>query len=100
MLKNKNIRDKYTVTLRNKIDALQEISEAPIANDEFENFINTHLEAAAELISTKQITKRRVPWEKLAVRKKRADVKIASLRNRRIPTNVNIQKPKKALNEL
>ena len=67
------------VTLRNKFDALPEISETPTPNDEYENFVNVHLEAAAECISTKQRAKPRVPWETLAVRKKREDVKTASL---------------------
>ena len=34
-----------------------------LANDEYENFVNAHLEAAAECISTKQRAKPRVPWE-------------------------------------
>ena len=63
-----------------------------IPNDEYENFVNAHLEAAAECIQTKQRTKPRVPWETLAVRKKHADVKN--------PTNTNALKIKKAQNEL
>ena len=56
--------------LRNKFDALQEISKTPTPNDKYENFVNAHLEAAAEYIPTKQ----RAPWKTLAVRKKHADV--------------------------
>ena len=33
-------RDKYTFTLRNKFDALLEISETPTMNDGYENFVN------------------------------------------------------------
>ena len=54
LLNNKVISHKYTLTLRNKFDALQEISESPTANDEYENFVNAHLEAAAECMPTKQ----------------------------------------------
>ena len=57
LLNNRDIRDKYTFTLRNKFDALQEISETPIPNDEYENFVNAHLEAAAECLPTKQRAK-------------------------------------------
>ena len=78
LLNNRDIRDKYTLTLRNKFDTLQEISEKPTPNDEYENVNNAHLEAAAECLPTKQGAKPRVPWETLAVRKKRADVKTAS----------------------
>ena len=45
LLNNRDIRDKYTLTWRNKFDALQEISETLSPNEEHENFINAHLEA-------------------------------------------------------
>ena len=63
-------------------------------------FTNTHLEASAESIPTKQKAKPRVPWEALAVRKKRADVKTASKCNRKNRTNINALKLKKAQEEL
>ena len=69
-------------------------------NDEYENFVNAHLEAAAKHIPTKHRTKSRVPWETLAVREKHADVKTASKCNRKNPTNANALKLKKAQNEL
>ena len=75
-LNNRDIRDKYTLTLRNKFDALQEISKTPPPNDEYENFVNALLEAAAECVPTKQRAKPRVPWETYEVRKNRADEKI------------------------
>ena len=71
LINNKDIRDKYTLTQRNKFVALEEISETPTLNDEYKNFINPHLEAAA----IKQRAKHRVPWETLVVRKKKhADI--------------------------
>ena len=100
LINNKDIRDKYTLTLRNKFDALQEKIETRTPNDEYENFVNAHREAAAECIPNKQRAKPRVPWETLTVRKKRADVKTASKCNRRNPTNINSLKLKKAQNEL
>ena len=57
LLNNRDIYYKYTITQRNKFDALQEISEIPIPNDEYENFDNTHMEAAAKCISTKRRAK-------------------------------------------
>ena len=50
LLNNRDIRDKYTLTRGNKFDALQEISETPTPNDKYENFVNAHLEVAAECI--------------------------------------------------
>ena len=54
LLNNKYIRDKYMITLRNKFDALLEISEAPTDNDEYEIFVNDHLETTAECTPTKE----------------------------------------------
>ena len=99
LLNNKDIRDKYTLALRNKFDALQK-TETNTPNDEYENFVNAYLEAAAEYMPTKQRTKPRVPWETLAVREKRADMKTASKCNRKNPTNTNTLKLKKAQNDL
>ena len=57
LLNNRDIKGKYTLTLRNKIDSLQEISETPLATDEYENFVNDHLDAAAKCLPTKQKAK-------------------------------------------
>ena len=100
LLNNRDIRDKYTLALRNKYDALQEQTETPTPNEKYENFINAYLEAAAEFIPTKQRRKYRVPWETLEAREKRADVKAASKCNRKNPNNTNALKLKKAQKEL
>ena len=76
LLNNKDIRDRYTLSLRNKFDAQQEISEIPTPNNECDNFANAHLEAAAEYIPTKQKANPKVPLDTLLVRKKCSDVKI------------------------
>ena len=70
LLNNSNIIDKYTLTLRNIFDALQEISETLTLNDKYKNFINAHTEAVAECIPTKPRAKSRDPRETLAFRKK------------------------------
>ena len=91
LLNTSDIKDEYTLTWRNKFDALQEISETPSLNNKYENFVNAHLEAATECIPTKQRAKCRVPWETLVVRKKHANIKTAFLCNKRNPTNINAQ---------
>ena len=68
-LNNRDICDKYTITLRKKFDELQEISETPTPNDEYEKLFNVYIEAAAECIPTKLIIKLRVPNESLTVKK-------------------------------
>ena len=99
LFNNRDIRDKYALALWNKFDALQK-TETHTLNDEYENLVNAHLEAAVEYIPTKQRTKPRVPWETLAIREKHADVKTASKCNRKNPVNTNTLKLKKAQNEL
>ena len=94
LLNNRDIRDKYVLELRNRFETLQEKTEKSTPNDEYENFVNAHLEAAAKCIPTKLKTKYRVPWETLAVREKRALVKTASKTYRKNPTNTNELKTK------
>ena len=77
-MNNRDIRDKYVLKLRNRFETLQEKTEKSTPNDEYENFVNAHLEAAAKCIPTKLKTKYRVQWETLAVREKHALVKTAS----------------------
>ena len=78
LLNDGDIRDKYVLELRNRYETLQERTKKSTQNDEYENFVNAHLEAAAKCIPTKLKTKYRVPWETLTVREKRALVKTAS----------------------
>ena len=99
MVSTKHNCDKYTITLRNKFNALQEISETLTPNSEYENFINAHMETAVECIPTKLRTKHRVPWETY-IKKKREILKTISLYNKRKPTNANAQELKKVENEL
>ena len=94
LLNNRHDRDKNALALRNKFDALEGKSETHTPNDEHENFVSAHLEAVAECMPTKQRTKPTVPWETLAVRGKRADVKTASKCDRKNPTYTNALKLK------
>ena len=100
LLNNKYIIDKYVLELRNRFETLQERTEKITPNDEYENFVNAHLEAAAKYIPTKLKTKYRVPWETLAVREKRALMKTASKNYRKNPTNTNALKLKTAQYQL
>ena len=100
LLNNRDIRDKYVLELRNRFETLQEKTEKSTPNDEYENFVNAHLEAAVKWIPTKLKTKYRVPWKTLAVREKRALVKTASKNYRKKPTNTNSLKLKTAQYQL
>ena len=100
LLNNRRIRDKYVVELRNRFETLQEKTEKRAPNDEYENFVNAHLEVAAKCIPTKPRTKYRVPWETLGVREKHALKKTASKNYRKNPTNTNARKLKTAQYQL
>ena len=98
---NREIWDKYALlALIYKYGAQQKKTETNTTNEEYENFVNAHLESSAEFIPTKQRTKSRVTWDALAVIEKRADVKTASNCNRKKPTNTSALKHEKALNEI
>ena len=96
LLNNEDITDEYVLELRNRFETLLEKTEKGTPNDDYENFVNAHLEAAAKCIPTKSKTKYRVQWETLKVREKRAHVKTASKTYRKNPTNTNALTLKKA----
>ena len=100
LLNNRDIRDKYVLELRNRFETLQEKEERNTPNDEYENFVNAHLEAASKCMPTKPRTKYRAPWETEEVREKRALVKTASKSYRKNPTIANAQILKKAQYQL
>ena len=100
LFNHKDIRDKYVLELRNRFETLQEKTEKSTPNDEYENFVNAHLEAAAKCIPTKLETKCRVPWETLVVRGNRALVKTASKNYWKNPTKTNALKLKTAQYQL
>ena len=95
LLNNRDIRDKYALELRNRFETLQENTEKGTPNDEYEKFVEAHLEAASKCIPKKPRTKYRVPWKTSAVREKRALVKTASKRYRKNTTNTNARKLEK-----
>ena len=68
ILNNRNIRDKYVLALSNWFKTRQKKTEKGTPNDEYENFVNVHLVAAAKCIPIKPRTKYRVPRGMLAVR--------------------------------
>ena len=100
LLNNRDIRDKYVLELRNRFETLQEKEEKNTPNNEYENFVNAHLEAVLKCIPTKLRTKYRAPWEMEEVREKRALVKTASKSYRKNPTIANAQILKKAQYQL
>ncbi len=86
--------DKFLVNkrnIRNKFDALQEIPETPTTKDEYEDFVNPHIEVTAKCLPTKP----RDPWDTLVVSKKACrrknsfpmQKKNSFLRN---PININV----------
>ena len=92
LLNDRDIKDKYALELRKRFETLKEKTEKVTPNDEYENFVEAHLEAASKCIPTKPTTKYRVPWEASEVREKRALVKTASKSYRKNPTNTNARK--------
>ena len=63
-------------------------------NDKYENFVNAYMEAVAEYILIKPRTKCIVPWETLAVRKKRKQHSYLIKKKQQMPTRRNLRKHK------
>ena len=98
-LNNRDINNKYMITLGNKFEALQEISKIFTPNDKYKNYVHTHMEAAVECITTK-LRDKHSPMEDSGNMKKQDNMKTASLCNRRNSTNAKAQNLKKAQREL
>ena len=54
-LTNRDINNRYTVTVRNEFETFQKIFETHSPNDEYENIITAHLLAAASNRTKSQI---------------------------------------------
>ena len=52
MATQQDIISRYTATVRNKFDTLQEKSERHTPNEKYESFLTANLEAAAEFMLT------------------------------------------------
>ena len=100
LLNNRDIRDKYVYRTKKQIRDTTREGRKNTPNDEYENFVNAHLEAASKCIPTKPRTKYRAPWETEEVREKRALVKTASKSYWKNPTIANARILKKAQYQL
>ena len=78
------------IIVRKKFGTLQETTESHSQNDEYENFVTTYREAAAECTPIKPRAKCRVPLKPIAVRKKWNNMRKTYLLNKRNPTRTNI----------
>ena len=86
-LTNNDDRNQYPKTARNSFDTLQQTFEIHTTDNEYEDFVTTHIEDAAEYIPIKLKPKCKVKWESIAIRKKR-DV---TIHRRPTPTISTIQ---------
>ena len=85
------------MTVINKFDTIQQTFESHTLNDEYENFVTTHNEAAHECEPIKSSNNCRVIWESLAAMEKWDNMKKASLLNKetqKMPMHRNFRKPR------
>ena len=94
------VRNEFTITLRNRFDALQAKGNDPTPNTVYQNFVRVHQEAAKKCIPLRPKIKRKAPWESDAVIAKRENLKRIAKQSNRYPTRQNVNKKKQALNEL
>ena len=63
LLSNDDIRNRYTITVRNRFDHHQQDTDHHTPNSTYDNFVTAHSEAAVDCVQLKLKVKRRDPWE-------------------------------------
>ena len=69
-----DIRDQYTIEVRNRFQILQNENEEESANTIYQNIMKAHKEAAEKCIPIVKKTKRKIPWETASITEKRQSV--------------------------
>jgi hypothetical protein len=83
---DENIRNRYSIAVRNRFEALQQNDEHPNADSTYNNFVSAHKNAAEIVIPLKPKLKRKIPWETENISKKREYLQKAACRKNSIPT--------------
>ena len=99
-LRDEHILHKYSVCLKNRYQALQDLGTSPTPSQKYDNFVEAHEIAAEKHIPLKPKTKKRVPWETAAIQGKRKKVKEAANLKNKNPSQLNERKYKKAIKDL
>ena len=90
----------FKITVKNKIQILQDQVPIASANDTYENFVKACGEAAEEHIPLKPKLKRKAPWENEAIEEKRQKLEEAIETHSERPTRTNTTELKKARQKL
>ena len=102
LLTNNNIKDRYTVEVRNQYQALQDLEGNEDANKVYENIMSAHEEAAKNKIPVRMKIKQHVPWEDENISKERENQKKTyqeNLKRRARKSNAELKEAKKHLQE-
>ena len=102
LLTDNNIKDRYTVEVRNQYQALQDLEGNEDANKVYENIMSAHEEAAKNNIPVRMKIKQHVPWEDENILKERENVKKTyqeNLKRRTRKSNAELKEAKKHLQE-
>ena len=102
LLNDNNIKDMYTVEVRNRYQALQDLHGNEDANQMYENIMTAHEKAAEISVTMKAKIKQHVPWENENIIEKREMVKNAYevwLRKNTRSSAVKLEEAKQELQE-
>ena len=91
---NDGIRQSFTLSLRNRFEALQTENNTP--NETFENLVTACKEVAEKEMPLKPKLKKHVPWETEEIAKKREELKKAAKSKNEIPSRANKTRFKRA----
>ena len=97
---NEDIRYRFTVSVRNKYEALCLETNTNSPNIKYNNLVLSNEQAAADCIPLKPKIKKRVPWESIAVIAKRKELQKSAEMKNSLPTNKKKRKFKSLQKEL
>ena len=100
LLTDNNIKNRYTVEVRNRYQALQDLDGNKDANQVYTNIMSAHEEAAKCSIPVKVRLKQRVPWEDENILEKRETAKKAYEESLKKKTRRSVAKLEDAKKEL
>ena len=92
LVHDRNVRDRYTIQVRNRFDILETENIVDDPNTTYENFIKAHQEAASSCVPLKPKKRKRVPWESQAIQDQREKIRSSAARKNDKPTPQNVTK--------
>ena len=97
---NENVKEAYTIEVKNRFQILQDLDENATADSMYENIIKAHNESVNLHVPVRKRNKRKNVWESLNISEKRQHLQKAFVINQKNPNPTNKDQVEKAKHEL